>query len=220
MLSGDTDRFAAFRRRMVEEKLEARGIHDQPLLNAIEAVPRHLFVAERYQQDAYIDAPLPLAEGQTISQPYMVAAMLAALALRPSHTVLEVGTGTGWQAAVLSRIVREVYTVERYPSLAATAQEILQRLEYLNVHVVQGDGSLGLPQYAPFDRIIVAAAAPRIPTALLDQLADGGQMIVPVGDLDVQQLRHITRRGDRFEQDLLEGCRFVPLIGKGGFQAD
>jgi protein-L-isoaspartate(D-aspartate) O-methyltransferase len=161
---------------------------------------------------------LPIGSGQTISQPYIVAAMTAALHLQPDDRVLEIGTGCGYQAAVLSQLAREVFTIERRPELASAASEKLSRLGYSNVHVHCGDGTLGLPEVAPFDAILVAAAAPAAPGPLLAQLAQGGRMIIPVGDAENQELQLIEKRGETFPTRMLEGCRFVPLVGFHGWQ--
>jgi len=203
---------------MIEKQLRRRGISDAAVLAAMTAVPRHEFVPPELRSQAYDDLPLPIGGGQTISQPYMVAAMTAALHLQPGDRVLEIGTGCGYQAAVLSRLVKEVFTIERRPELAAAASAALARLGSPNAHVHCGDGTLGLPELAPFDAILVAAAAPRVPQPLLAQLADGGRMILPVGDAEHQELRLIEKRGDAFPTKKLEGCRFVPLVGYHGWQ--
>jgi protein-L-isoaspartate(D-aspartate) O-methyltransferase len=184
----------------------------------MESVPRHEFVPEEFRARAYEDAPLPIGDGQTISQPYIVAAMTAALRLRPGDRVLEIGTGCGYQAAILSRLAKEVFGIERRLELALSASARLARLGYANVHVHCGDGTLGLPEFAPFDAILVAAAAPAIPDPLLAQLAEGGRMVVPVGDADHQELQLVEKRGKSFRNTTLEGCRFVPLVGYHGWQ--
>ncbi len=181
-------------------------------------VPRHEFVSEDVRAHAYDDLPLPIGSGQTISQPYIVAAMTAALHLRPGDRVLEIGTGCGYHAAVLSRLAKEVFTIERRPELASSASATLTRLGYSNAHVHCGDGTLGLPELAPFDAILVAAAAPAVPKPLLAQLAEGGRIILPVGDTQHQELQLIEKRGDAFPMKMLEGCRFVPLLGYHGWQ--
>ena len=203
---------------MIEKQLRRRGITDSEVLAAMEAVPRHEFVPGELRSRAYEDAPLPIGAGQTISQPYIVAAMTAALRLRPADRVLEIGTGCGYQAAVLSCLAREVFTIECQTELAAAASARLTRLGYDNVHVHCGDGTLGLPEFAPFDAILVAAAAPAVPRPLLAQLADRGRMILPVGDTEHQELRLIEKNGTEFLTTLLEGCRFVPLVGYYGWQ--
>lgn len=203
---------------MIEKQLRRRGISDSAVLAAMTAVPRHEFVAEELRSHAYDDLPLPIGGGQTISQPYIVAAMTAALHLRPGDRVLEIGTGCGYQAAVLSRLATEVFTIERRPELASAASTKLARLGYPNAHVHCGDGTFGLPEVAPFDAILVAAAAPSVPKPLLAQLAEGGRMVLPVGDAERQELRLIERRGDGFPTKMLEGCRFVPLVGYHGWR--
>ncbi len=210
--------YAAQRVEMIEKQLRRRGISDAAVLAAMTAVPRHEFVAEELRLHAYDDLPLPIGGGQTISQPYIVAAMTAALHLQPGDRVLEIGTGCGYQAAVLSRLAREVFTIERRPELASAASAKLARLGYPNAHVHCGDGTLGLPELSPFDAILVAAAAPAVPKPLLAQLADGGRMILPVGNAEHQELRLIEKRGDAFPTKMLEGCRFVPLVGYHGWQ--
>jgi protein-L-isoaspartate(D-aspartate) O-methyltransferase len=203
---------------MVEEQLRRRGIRDERVLTAMAKVPRDAFVAAEDAPNAYGDSPLPIGAGQTISQPYIVAAMLEQLELRPQDRVLEVGTGTGYEAAILGELTAEVWTIERQPELAETSRSILQRLGCANVHVVQGDGSRGLPDQAPFDKILVAAAAPRIPEMLIEQLADGGKMIVPVGTRQEQQLQLIRKTGDQVTVTPRDLCRFVPLVGEQGWE--
>jgi protein-L-isoaspartate(D-aspartate) O-methyltransferase len=203
---------------MVEEQLRRRGIRDERVLTAMAKVPRDAFVAPEDAPNAYGDSPLPIGAGQTISQPYIVAAMLEQLELRPQDRVLEVGTGTGYEAAILGELTAEVWTIERQPELAETARALLQRLGYANVHVVQGDGSRGLPDQASFDKILVAAAAPRIPEMLIEQLADGGKMIVPVGTRQEQQLQLIRKTSDQVTVTPRDLCRFVPLVGEQGWE--
>jgi len=210
--------YAGRRLEMIEKQLCRRGLKDTGVLAAMISVPRHEFVPAEFRGSAYEDLPLPIGGGQTISQPYIVAAMTAALQLQPCDRVLEIGTGCGYQAAVLSRLAKEVFSIERRPELASGASAALSRLGYESVHVHCGDGTLGLPDFAPFDAILVAAAAPAVPKPLLDQLAEGGRMVLPVGDTEHQELRLITRRGDAFPEKMLEGCRFVPLVGYHGWQ--
>jgi protein-L-isoaspartate(D-aspartate) O-methyltransferase len=210
--------YAAQHLEMIEKQLRRRGISDSAVLGAMTAVPRHEFVAEELRSRAYEDVPLPIGGGQTISQPYIVAAMTAALHLQPSDRVLEIGTGCGFQAAVLSLLAKEVFTIERRPELAFAASATLARLGYANAHAHCGDGTLGLPDFAPFDAILVAAAAPSVPKPLLAQLAEGGRMILPVGDAEHQELQLIEKHGDTFPTKMLEGCRFVPLVGYHGWQ--
>jgi protein-L-isoaspartate(D-aspartate) O-methyltransferase len=205
------------RAEMVDAQLRRRGIHDERVLHAMEMVPRHEFVPWQLQREAYHDSPVPIGEGQTISQPYIVAHMLEALRLSPEDRVLEVGTGTGYEAAVMSRIVQEVYTIERFASLAESAKKIFDRLGYTNIHVVIGDGSRGYADAAPYDAIIVAAAAPRVPNALVEQLKNGGRAIVPVGEADLQQLSLVSKNDGAIQRKTLDACRFVPLVGEEGY---
>ena len=212
-----TEHFATERQFMVNAQLRARGIFDQRVLDAMARVPRHEFVAEEHRQQAYEDHPVPIGEGQTLSQPYIVAIMLEALSLTGAEKVLEVGTGSGYQTALLAELSREVYSIERHPALAHSAEKVLHRLGYSNVKVMVGDGSQGVPEEAPFDAIIVSAAAPRIPPALFDQLQEGGRMIVPVGPAHAQELQFVRKQNGRAMVTSLEGCRFVPLIGGQGY---
>ena len=216
---GQHDRFVAARHNMVALQLRARGIHDERVLDAMARVPRHEFVAERFQDRAYDDHPIPIAEGQTISQPYIVAFMLESLALEPNSRVLEVGTGSGYQTALLAELSGRVTSIERIPRLAQEAQSTLARRGYNNVDIIVGDGSQGWPDAAPFDAIVVAAAAPRVPSALLEQLAENGRMVIPVGPSDAQELLLVRKVNSRPLSQRLEGCRFVPLIGTQGYMA-
>jgi protein-L-isoaspartate(D-aspartate) O-methyltransferase len=208
------------RAEMVNAQLRRRGIHDERVLRAMEIVPRHEFVPWQLQREAYHDAPVPIGQGQAISQPYIVGHMLQALRLTPEDRALEVGTGTGYEAAVMSHIVREVYTIERFASLAEAAKNIFDRLGYTNIHVIIGDGSRGYAEAVPYDAIIVAAAAPRIPEGLVEQLKDGGRMIVPVGEADLQQLTLVTKYEGGVQRKALDACRFVPLVGEEGYAED
>jgi len=201
------------RQAMVHTQLACRGISDELVLAAMARVPRHLFVPEEWREHAYQDRALPIEEGQTISQPFIVALMAQSLALRGDERVLEIGAGSGYAAAVLSLLAAEVYTVERWPSLAEAAERRLHELGYTNTHVYVGDGTAGLPAYAPFDAIIVAAAAPWAPKPLREQLADGGRLVIPVGGRDEQLLLRLTRSGTEVRTERLSGVRFVPLIG-------
>jgi protein-L-isoaspartate(D-aspartate) O-methyltransferase len=212
--------FTEARALMVAEQLAARGIRDERVLDAMRTVPRHLFVRPEQQALAYADRALPIGEDQTISQPLMVATMTEALGAGPDALVLEVGTGSGYQAAVLSLLVREVISIERRPDLASAAVSRLAALGYHNVRVLVGDGTLGAPEFAPFDGIIVTAGAPRVPQALLAQLRDHGRLVVPVGPQIHQEVVVVTRQGDRFDERRREGCVFVPLIGAGGWPED
>jgi protein-L-isoaspartate(D-aspartate) O-methyltransferase len=212
------DPYLELRAEMVETQVRKRGVKDLGVLRALAAVPRHEFVPEQCKSFAYTDEPLAIGEGQTISQPYIVAAMTEALGLTGSERVLDIGTGCGYQSALLSLLCREVYSVELRPELARAAAERLQRLGFANVHVHCGDGSLGLKEFAPYDAILVAAAAPKVPEPLLEQLNDGGRLIAPVGAEDHQQLTLVTRRGTEYATERHEGCRFVPLLGRYGWK--
>ena len=205
------------RASMVEEQLRLRGIHDERLLMAMGKVPRERFIAPEFRSEAYADGPLPIGCGQTISQPLMVATMIEALSVQTSDRVLEVGTGTGYEAAILGELAAEVWTVERQADLANKARLVLQELGYHNVHVVDGDGSLGLPQQAPFDKILVAAGAPQPPPSLVEQLAEGGAMAVPVGNRVEQELQVIRRTGGALVTSRHVLCCFVPLLGAEGW---
>jgi protein-L-isoaspartate(D-aspartate) O-methyltransferase len=216
--NGSADRFAEDRRLMVESQIRKRGVTDERVLSAMAAVPRHEFVPPFWTNQAYVDEPLPIGHGQTISQPYIVAAMVAALALAGSENVLEIGTGCGYQAAVLSLLAREVHTVELLPDLAQSAAERLHRLGYANVHVHAGDGTLGWPESSLYNAILVTAAAPLIPDPLLQQLAEGGRLIAPVGDLDKQELQLITSHEGKLLFQPGGPCRFVPLMGEYGWR--
>ena len=202
----------------IEEQLVARGIADARVLDAMRRVARDAFVPEESHAAAYADRALPIGSGQTISQPYMVAVMTEALRLTGSERVLDVGTGSGYQAAILAELAREVITIERRPELAETARQRLASLGYMNVEVLVGDGTLGSPEHAPFDAILVGAAAPRVPDSLKQQLSsNGGRLVVPVGASDQQTLHIVTRSGDRFSEIFGVGCVFVPLIGEEGW---
>jgi protein-L-isoaspartate(D-aspartate) O-methyltransferase len=210
------DANAAARERLVERTIVARGISDPATLAAMRAVPRHLFVPDEYLDQAYADHPLPIGYGQTISQPYIVALMTEALELEPGDRVLEIGTGSGYQAAVLSVIVKEVYTMEIVPELAESAAARLAALGYDNVVATQGDGYFGWEEHAPFDAIVVTAAPDHLPQPLIQQLKQGGQLVIPIGPLGgVQTLWRFTRNGDELKSQNLGGVRFVPLTGPG-----
>lgn len=210
--------YSVSRRRMVEQQIVARGIVDQRVLEVMTAIPRHLFVEAGLQGHAYGDASLPIGEKQTISQPYMVAAMTAALELKGDERVLEIGAGSGYQTAVLSKLVKRVYSIERIAVLAGRARKILDQLQLSNINIKIGDGTIGWNDQAPFAGILVAAGSPDVPTKYLDQLDIGGRLVMPVGDQNQQILIRITRhRNDGFEREQLMGCRFVPLIGEQGW---
>lgn len=199
------------RKEMVEFQIRRRGVKDRKVLKAMLKVPRHLFVPEQMKEQAYGDEPLPIGEGQTISQPYIVAYMTEALRLRGRERVLEIGTGSGYQTAILAEIVREVYTVELIPELSARARAVLEKLGYRNIQFRVGDGTLGWPEHAPYDAILVSAAPASVPPALVEQLKTGGQMIIPVGT-DFQELVLVTRKETGWDEQRLIGVRFVPLI--------
>ena len=213
--SEETAAFTDLRRRMVESQLRARGIADQRVLAAMEQVPRHDFAPGRYRDQAYEDHPLPIGEGQTISQPYIVARMLEALALSPTDKVLEVGTGSGYLTALLAELAAQVFSIERHADLADAARDLLARMGYTNVRVMVGDGTQGFTEAAPYNAIIVSAAAAEIPRALLEQLAEGGRMIIPVGTADSQQLQFARMVNGQPRTSLHELCRFVPLVSDG-----
>lgn len=203
---------------MVRTQLEQRGIHDHRVLDAMASVPRHLFVPEDSRTQAYGDHALPIDEGQTISQPFIVALMAQALKLGNNERVLEIGAGSGYAAAVLSLLAGEVYAVERKPALAESAERRLRELGYTNVHVLAGDGTAGLPEYAPFDGIVVSAAAPWVPRPLRDQLGEGGRLVIPVGGRDAQLLLRLTRIDHQIQTEQMGEVRFVPLIGDHAWQ--
>jgi protein-L-isoaspartate(D-aspartate) O-methyltransferase len=211
------DPFEVERRAMVEEQLRRRGIRDERVLEAMLRVPRHEFVPAPFRFMAYEDRPVPIGLSETISQPYMVAVMTEAAAVKPGDKVLEVGTGAGYQAAVLATLGAQVWSIERNPRLAARAREVLSALGYDSVQVVEGDGTEGYPPAAPYQAIVVTAAAPSVPQPLLDQLADGGRLVIPVGDLQRQDLEVLTKHGVDTTVEVLDPCQFVPLIGRYGW---
>jgi len=214
------DTYFAARMDMVERQLKRRGIRDPLILKAMGEVPRHDFVPPEARNNAYYDGPLQIGCAQTISQPYMVAVMTEALMLKGGEEVLEIGTGSGYQAAILAEICGEVYSVERHAFLAERAHKTLKNLNYRNIHVSVGDGTLGLAGKAPFDGIIVTAGAPHVPEHLKMQLAEGGRLVIPVGGQGMQSLLRITRKGDEYKQEDLLGCVFVPLIGVEGWRSE
>jgi protein-L-isoaspartate(D-aspartate) O-methyltransferase len=203
---------------MVETQLLQRGIRNERVLAAMSRIPRHEFVDQRYAAQAYDDNPLPIGDGQTISQPYIVALMLELLDPAPDHVILEIGAGSGYQTALLAELTRHVYAIERHPALAAAAQATLQRLGYPNVTLEIGDGSAGLAAYAPYDGIIVAAAAPMLPPTLFHQLKEGGRLIIPIGPPDAQELQLVTKLEGRPVVTGQTACRFVPLVGEHGYR--
>jgi protein-L-isoaspartate(D-aspartate) O-methyltransferase len=208
------------RARMVDQQLRGRDVTDARVLEVVGRIPRHLFVPSASAHLAYRDMPLPIGQRQTISQPYIVALMSQTLGLRGHERVLEVGTGSGYQAAVLAGLAAQVYSLERLPELAKRARAILATLGLNNVEVVVADGSGGLPAHAPYQAIVVTAAAPRPPQPLLDQLADGGRLVIPVGGMEGQMLERWTRRGQDFAGERIAPVAFVPLVGEFGWQAD
>jgi protein-L-isoaspartate(D-aspartate) O-methyltransferase len=210
----------AARHRMVEDQIRARGVSDPRVLDAMAGVPRERFLPSPRPELAYEDRALPLDCGQTISQPFMVAYMTELLEVAPASRVLEVGTGSGYQAAVLARLAQEVHTIERLDALRRQAEATIRSLGITNVFFHGGDGSLGLPEEAPFDRILVTAGAPRVPQRLIEQLADGGRMVIPVGDADEQTIVLVERRGQRTIETPMLGCRFVPLIGQHAWSGE
>ena len=216
----ETLQFEVQRREMVALQIRDRGVRSDRVLAAMSAVPRHEFVPANQTSAAYSDHALPIGDGQTISQPFVVAAMTEALSLTGSERVLEIGGGSGYQAAVLSLLAREVAAIEFVPQLADTARDRLTRLGFSNVRVEQGDGSLGWPSGAPYDAILVAAAAPEIPPPLIEQLADGGRLIIPVGGVHQQNLLRVVKRGNQNTSGILFACRFVPLRGRYGWPHD
>jgi protein-L-isoaspartate(D-aspartate) O-methyltransferase len=205
------------RHRMVESQIRRRGVCDERVLAAMEEIPRHLFVPPAIRHKAYDDGPQPIGEGQTISQPFIVAEMTAALRLAGTEKVLEIGTGSGYQTAILAKLARHVVTVERIPSLASDAARRLGELGCSNVDFVTGDGTLGCPAHAPFDRILSAAASPSVPPPWLEQLTEGGIIVLPVGGRFSQDLMRVTKRGGEQRIEYLGACIFVPLIGRHGF---
>ncbi len=216
-MSLNDDHFKIARQRMVETQIAARGVRDPRLLEAMRKVPRHLFVDEALWDQAYGDHPLPIGHGQTISQPYIVARMTQELGLKGDEKVLEIGTGSGYQTAILAELARSVFSVERIPALLQRARKVLDRLGYRNVWLKLDDGTWGWKEHAPYDAIMVTAGSPTVPEPLLDQLADPGVMVVPVGDEYSQALTKITKRDGQVETSFLEGVRFVKLIGDHGW---
>lgn len=212
-----TDGFVTVRERMVQEQLQPRGITDIRVLQAMAEVPRHLFVEDALRAQAYGDHPLPIGGDQTISQPLVVAAMTQALQLTGTEKVLEIGTGSGYQASILSRLCGKVYTVERINSLLAGARKVFDTLRYYNILSRLDDGTMGWQEYAPYDAIIVTAGGPEIPQPLIDQLADNGRMVIPVGEREVQELHLVKKVDGEVEIEKMESVRFVSLIGEHGW---
>jgi protein-L-isoaspartate(D-aspartate) O-methyltransferase len=213
----DDDRYAINRHSMIEHDLRGRGIHDARVLDAISRIPRELFVPEKYASSAYDDNPLPIGMGQTISQPYIVALMTQLLELSGSESVLEIGTGSGYQTALLSELAGRVYTIERFGELSEQAQAVLAKLDCCNIDFAIGDGSCGWPDDRKFDRIIVTAAMPQIPDTLKDQLNEGGLIVAPIGGQLAQELIAARKHAGRLAETAICGCRFVKLIGQHAF---
>ncbi len=205
------------RREMVETQIVARGVRDRKVIEAFLNIPRHLFVPPECIDQAYRDYPLPIGHGQTISQPYMVAVMTELLELYEHHRVLEIGTGSGYQTAILAWIAKEVYTIEKIPELSEKARKVLEKLGFKNIHFKVGDGTLGWPEFAPYDRIIVTAAAPDVPPPLIEQLKEGGIIVIPVGDRHSQILVRGVKSNGSLKIEEFFPCAFVPLKGKYGF---
>lgn len=212
-------RFLAERLLMVEKQLRDRGIDDQRVLAAMSKVPRHEFVDAANWPRAYSDHPIGIAEEQTTSQPYIIAAMLQAAAIQPQDRALEIGAGSGYQTALLAELASQVVAIERHANLTEKARRVLANLGYRNIVLMTGDGTLGVPEAGPFDVIIVSAAAPQVPPALVQQLAMGGRLVLPVGDSQQQVLKIVHKTAEGVSVRILEGCRFVPLIGRQGFAA-
>lgn len=209
--------YKALRKKMVDEQIIARGIKDKRLINILYKIERHRFVPQSFRDSSYGDFPLPIGEGQTISQPYMVALMTECLSLKGEEKILEIGTGSGYQTAILAELAKEVYSIERIESLAKRAENLLRELGYSNIKIKSGDGTLGWPEASPFERIIVTAASTKVPSPLIEQLKEGGIMVIPLGDRFSQVLNVIEKRKDEIITSQVCGCVFVPLIGKYGF---
>ena len=217
-MAATVDRFFEQRKRMVDVQLTRKGIRDGRVLEAVKAIPREFFISKGLQNMAYADTPLSIDCNQTISQPYMVGLMTEQLKLKGEERVLEVGTGSGYQTAILAKLAGEVYSVERFPELAEKAGKALEALELKNVEITVGDGTCGLPEHVPFDGIMVTAAAPEVPAPLLKQLTAGGRLVIPIGGRHHQILKLIVRKGYNYKTREVCGCRFVPLVGKYGWE--
>lgn len=213
----EKDAFVLERLKMVRTQLKGRDISDPAVLDVISEIPREEFIPEAYRYDAYADNPVPIGLGQTISQPYIVALMTQALQINDQCDILEIGTGSGYQTAILAKMAKKVYTIEKFAQLSEAAQAVLGRLGIANVEFYIGDGTCGWPQPRTFDRIIITAAAPHPPEPLKEQLADGGLLVVPEGDRSYQQLIAYQKKGQTLHKSVLCDCRFVPLVGKYGF---
>jgi len=212
-----SDEFEKLRHQMVDRQIASRGIKDERVLEAMRGVPRHEFVLRSDLDLAYIDHPLSIGHGQTISQPYIVALMTELLRVEPGHKVLEIGTGSGYQAAILARLAERVISIERISELVARTRELLAHLGIENIKVVEGDGTLGWPDDAPYDRVIVTAGAPCVPKALTEQLAEGGRIVIPVGSEGLQELEVVSKVKGKIKTENAGGCRFVKLIGEDGW---
>jgi len=206
------------RKRMVDIQIAARGVKDERVLAAMRDIPRHLFVPGAYRDAAYNDSPLPIGKGQTISQPYIVAVMTELLLVKSSDKVLEIGAGSGYQAAILGKLAKLVMSVERIPEVAETAKENLARVGITNVRIMIGNGTIGYPEEAPFDAILITAATPSIPPPLINQMAEGGRLVAPVGSRELQELVRLTKKGDKTTSEFFGGVVFVPLLGEYGWQ--
>lgn len=214
----EEDRWRAERLRMVKEQVESRGIRDPEVLRAMREIPRHLFVPEPLRRGAYEDHPLPIGEGQTISQPYIVALMTELLSVSAGSRVLEIGTGSGYQAALLAAIGARVVSIERLPGVAENARRNLCAAGFPGMEVIVGDGTEGYPPLAPYDAVIITAATPRVPSPLIDQMADGGRLVAPVGSRDIQELVRLVKHHGQIEEFRYGGVVFVPLLGRHGWQ--
>jgi len=210
--------FSKAREEMINYQIKGRGIKDERVIWAMSVIPREKFVQAGDEREAYIDSPLPIGMGQTISQPYMVALMTECLSLKGNEKVLEIGTGSGYQAAILSKLAKEVYTIERFKVLAQRAEKIFQELDLKNIKVIVGDGTTGLEEYSPYDGIIVTAGAPEIPKILVEELAEEGRIVIPVGNSFFQDLLRGIKRKEKLEVQNFGGCVFVPLVGKYGWK--
>jgi len=214
----EPDQWETTRRRMVETQIAARGVKDERVLAAMTDIPRHLFVPSTFREAAYNDSPLPIGKGQTISQPYIVGVMTELLMVKPEDRVLEIGSGSGYQAAILGKLAKSVITIERIPEVADLARENLSSVGITNVTVITGDGTIGYPGDAPYDAILITAATPSVPPPLIDQMAEGGRLVAPVGSRDLQELVRLTRKEGRTTRELFGGVVFVPLLGEYGWQ--
>jgi len=210
--------FSKAREEMINYQIKRRGIKDEKVIQAMKIIPREKFVLPENEKEAYLDSPLPIGLGQTISQPYMVALMTECLSLKGNEKVLEIGTGSGYQAAILSKIVKEVFTIERFEALASRAEKIFQTLGINNIKVIVGDGTAGLREYSPYDGIIVTAGAPEIPKVLIEELVEGGRIVIPVGNSFLQDLLRGIKVKGKLRIQNYGGCVFVPLVGKYGWE--